>query len=47
MAFTCGSGATACVLGLATSLINDKTPVIYDESWSGYGMIKNENGKKI
>ena len=47
MAFTCGSGVTACVLGLANSLINDKTPVIYDESWSGYGMIKNENGKKI
>ena len=47
MAFTCGSGVTACVLGLANSLINDKTPGIYDESWSGYGMIKNENGKKI
>ena len=42
IAFTCGSGVT-CVLGMANSLINDKTPIIYDGSWSEYGQIKNEN----
>ena len=42
IAFTCGSGVTACVLGMANSLINDKTPTVYDGSWSEYGLIKNE-----
>ncbi len=42
--FTCGSGITACVLGLANSLINDTNPIIYDESWSGYGL-KHDNKK--
>ena len=45
IAFTCGSGMTACVLGLANSLINDTNPIIYDESWSGYGLINNDNKK--
>ncbi len=35
--FTCGSGMTACVLGLAYSLISDKSALIYDGSWSEYG----------
>ena len=35
--FTCGSGVTACVLGMAYSLISDKNAVIYDGSWSEYG----------
>ncbi len=35
--FTCGSGITACVLGLAYSLISGKNAVIYDGSWSEYG----------
>jgi len=35
--FTCGSGMTACVLGVAYSLISDKNAVIYDGSWSEYG----------
>ena len=36
--FSCGSGVTACVLGLAYSLINDRYfPAIYDGSWSEYG----------
>jgi len=38
MAFTCGSGVTACILGLANSIISGKTPVIYDGSWSEYGL---------
>jgi thiosulfate/3-mercaptopyruvate sulfurtransferase len=38
LAFTCGSGVTACILGLASSLINGKNPVIYDGSWSEYGL---------
>ena len=45
IAFTCGSGMTACVLGLANSLINGTNPIIYDESWSGYGLINNDNKK--
>ena len=35
--FTCGSGITACVLGMAYSIINGKNAVIYDGSWSEYG----------
>jgi len=38
LAFTCGSGVTACVLGLANSIISGKKPLIYDGSWSEYGM---------
>ena len=30
--FTCGSGVTACVLGLANFVISGKTPIIYDGS---------------
>ena len=37
--FTCGSGMTACVLGMAYSLISGKNAVIYDGSWSEYGKI--------
>ncbi len=37
-AFTCGSGITACILGLANSIITDKKPKIYDGSWSEYGL---------
>ncbi len=40
IAFTCGSGVTACVLGLANSIISGKNPLIYDGSWSEYGLIK-------
>ena len=36
--FTCGSGVTACVLGLANSIISGKKPVIYDGSWAEYGL---------
>ncbi len=35
--FTCGSGMTACVLGMAYYIISDKNAVIYDGSWSEYG----------
>ncbi len=38
LAFTCGSGITACVLGLANSIISGKKPVIYDGSWAEYGL---------
>ena len=40
MAFTCGSGVTACILGLANSIISGKKPVIYDGSWAEYGLEK-------
>ena len=35
--FTCGSGMTACVLGMAYSIISGKNAIIYDGSWSEYG----------
>ena len=39
--FSCGSGITASVLGLAYSMINDKyLPTVYDGSWVEYGKIK-------
>ena len=38
LAFTCGSGVTACILGLANSIISGKKPIIYDGSWSEYGL---------
>ena len=38
IAFTCGSGVTACILGLANSIITGKKPVIYDGSWAEYGL---------
>ena len=40
IAFTCGSGVTACILGLANSIISGKKPIIYDGSWSEYGLEK-------
>ena len=40
IAFTCGSGITACILGLANSIITGKKPVIYDGSWAEYGLEK-------
>jgi len=36
--FTCGSGITACILAMANKIINDKNPIIYDGSWSEYGL---------
>ena len=38
IAFTCGSGITACVLGLTYSIIGGNKPVIYDGSWAEYGI---------
>ncbi len=38
LAFTCGSGVTACILGLANSIISGKKPIIYDGSWAEYGL---------
>jgi len=35
--FSCGSGVTACVLGLAYSLITDKNALIYDGSYAEWG----------
>ena len=37
-AFSCGSGITATILGLANSIISGKNPVIYDGSWAEYGL---------
>ncbi len=38
LAFTCGSGITACILGLANSIISGRKPIIYDGSWAEYGL---------
>ena len=38
IAFTCGSGITACVLGLTNSIISGRKPVVYDGSWTEYGI---------
>tara|TARA_B110000914_G_C15210600_1_gene330424 strand:- start:59 stop:571 length:513 start_codon:yes stop_codon:yes gene_type:complete len=38
LVFTCGSGITACILAIANKIINDKNPIIYDGSWSEYGL---------
>ena len=38
LAFSCGSGITACVLGLASAVINNQLPIIYDGSWAEYGI---------
>tara|TARA_B100001121_G_scaffold310331_1_gene340758 strand:- start:2584 stop:3399 length:816 start_codon:yes stop_codon:yes gene_type:complete len=38
--FSCGSGITACILGLANSIITDTKPKIYDGSWAEYGLEK-------
>ena len=35
--FMCGSGVTACVLGLAYFLISDNNAVIYDGSFAEWG----------
>tara|TARA_B100000886_G_scaffold340167_2_gene308241 strand:+ start:785 stop:1594 length:810 start_codon:yes stop_codon:yes gene_type:complete len=40
LVFTCGSGITATIIGLVYSIIYDKRPVIYDGSWSEYGLKK-------
>ena len=37
--FSCGSGMTATVLGLAYSIISGKNAMVYDGSWSEYGKI--------
>jgi len=38
VAFTCGSGVTACILGMVNFIISGKKPIIYDGSWSEYGL---------
>jgi thiosulfate/3-mercaptopyruvate sulfurtransferase len=37
LAFTCGSGITACIILLASELISDNKNVLYDGSWSEWG----------
>ena len=35
--FSCGTGVTACILGLAYFLISDKNALIYDGSFAEWG----------
>ncbi|HEY9221169.1 MAG TPA: sulfurtransferase [Lutibacter sp.] len=37
LAFTCGSGITACIILLASELISENKNVLYDGSWSEWG----------
>ena len=37
--FTCGSGLTACILILASELIENKTNYLYDGSWTEWGQL--------
>ncbi|MFZ4762374.1 MAG: sulfurtransferase [Alphaproteobacteria bacterium] len=39
IAITCGSGVTACVLGLALYEIGQQDAAIYDGSWAEWGLI--------
>ena len=39
LVFSCGSGITACILALATSICNYKNLTVYDGSWTEYGTL--------
>ena len=39
LAFTCGSGITACIILLASELISDNKKVLYDGSWAEWGQM--------
>ncbi|MCF6308810.1 MAG: sulfurtransferase [Flavobacteriaceae bacterium] len=38
--FTCGSGLTACILILASQLIQNKVNYLYDGSWTEWGQLE-------
>jgi thiosulfate/3-mercaptopyruvate sulfurtransferase len=38
MIFSCGSGATACILALAADQAGHKDISVYDGSWSEWGL---------
>lgn len=37
--FTCGSGLTACIILLAMELVSSNKKVLYDGSWSEWGLV--------
>jgi len=37
LAFTCGSGITACIILLASELVSENKNVLYDGSWAEWG----------
>ncbi|MGV8947333.1 MAG: sulfurtransferase [Lutibacter sp.] len=39
LAFTCGSGITACIILLASELISENKKVLYDGSWAEWGQM--------
>jgi thiosulfate/3-mercaptopyruvate sulfurtransferase len=39
LAFTCGSGITACIILLASELISENKNILYDGSWSEWGQL--------
>ncbi len=41
MAFTCGSGITACIIMLASELVLPNKKAIYDGSWTEWGQSKS------
>jgi thiosulfate/3-mercaptopyruvate sulfurtransferase len=41
IAFTCGSGLTACIIALAHHMAYGSTPVVYDGSWTEWAELNN------
>lgn len=39
LAFTCGSGITACIILLASELVSENKKTLYDGSWSEWGQL--------
>ena len=41
LVFTCGSGLTACIILLASQLVQKNTTAVYDGSWTEWGQLND------